>query len=66
MSHMGHSIDDFVIPDIKKPKLKCKTCKHLKKEKGGDRLWCTQPPHKMWHTTEKDRFCYFHSELKWR
>ena len=64
MSHMGHDIDDFVIPDLKKPDLECKTCKHLKKEKGKDVFWCTQPPHAMWHTTKKDRFCYFHTGLK--
>lgn len=55
---------DFVVPDFKKPKYKCVSCNHcsIDSEK---QLWCVQPKNKkMWHTTARDRFCYFHTKWK--
>jgi len=80
MSHQGHSQDDFVIPVLTEPTLKCESCDHYSdtneyycdnngleiSNKDKKKLfWCKQHKLKaMWHTTGKDRFCYMHS--KWR
>ena len=65
MSHMGHSEFEFEIPKHVKPKLKCKTCKHFTKDTDEkNKFWCVQSRlENMWHATEPDGFCYFHS--KW-